>query len=119
MKATKRNTTRAYSHAVYAELQKRGQSPEQALRTIRRFYRPLHRTWGLELNPEAFVDEMLKLQQIRTHPKGNTVTIKPHIRTHNGGPTYVRGHKRTGVLNNSRVHLKVDRSTGKIDMVRD
>ena len=102
MKATKRKTTRAYSHAVYVELQKRGQAPEQALRTIRHFYRPLHRTWGLELNPEAFADEILKLQQMRTQPKGNTVTLKPHIKVSDGQTKYISSHK---VIKDFEEHL--------------
>jgi hypothetical protein len=120
MKGTKRKTIRAYSHAVYAELQKRGQAPEQALRTIRHYYRPLHRTWGLELNAEAFADEMLKLQQMRTQPLGKTVTIKPHLRTRNGRTKYVRAHNRLhGVPANSKVQFKIDSSTGKVNIVRN
>lgn len=118
MKGTKRKTTRAYSHAVYAELQRRGQAPKQALRTIRHFYRPLRRTWGLELNPEIFADELLKLQQMRSQPVGNTVSIKPHTRTGNGQIKYVRSHKRLrGVLSKSKI--RVNSSTGKMYIDRE
>lgn len=120
MKATKRKTIRAYNHAVYAELQKRGQAPEQALRIIRHYYRPLQRTWGLELNPEAFADEMLKLQQMRTQPKGKTVALKPHQRTGNARSKYVRAYNRSrGAFAKSKVQLRRDSASGKVSIIRE
>lgn len=120
MNTTKRKTAvRAYNQAVYSELQKRGQAPKQALRTIKQYYRPLRQTWGLELNPEAFADEMIKLQYIRTSPQGNTVTIKPHFRTTKGQAHYAQSHKRTGrLLLKSKNRLKTDPLTGKIKINR-
>jgi hypothetical protein len=79
MTVTKRRFAGAYNKAVYAELQRRGQTPKQALRTFHRYYRPLRKTWGLELNPEAFADEMLKLQKMAaidsSSDNNNTITI--------------------------------------------
>lgn len=122
MKAKTRNLAiKAYNNAVYSELQNKGQSPEQALRTIKRYSRPLRQTWGFELNPEALADEMIKLQNILTQPKGNTVTIKPHFRTNMDGKVrYVHGHKRTpNLFSGSKARLKHDASTGKVNIVRD
>lgn len=99
MKANKsNNAVRAYNHAVYSELQNRGQAPDQALRTFKKFYRPLRQTWGLELNPEALAEEMMKLQLIKTTSQGSTVTIKPHFRTSRGQQIGVKNHKRARVL---------------------
>jgi hypothetical protein len=55
---------KAYSRAVIAELQRRGQDPDQALRIFHHYYGPLYKTWGMELNAEAFADEMLRVKRL-------------------------------------------------------
>lgn len=81
MAVTKAKRARAYNKAIYAELQRRGQTREEALRVIRHFYRPLQKTFGLELNPEAFADEMLKLKHMKERVTDQTQGQTVHIRT--------------------------------------
>ena len=68
MKTLKRRKDAAYNKAIYAELQRRGQSPKDALQAFHRYYRPLRQTWGYELNPETFADEIIKLQKLVINP---------------------------------------------------
>lgn len=134
----RKKSSKAYNKAVYNELQRSGHSPDKALKLIHNYSRPLKQTWGLELNPEAFANEILKLQQMKTKPLGKTVTIKPHIRSRSGHELIVKAHKRshpntnvlshygptikdgtTNLLTNSKVKIKVDSSTGKVILGRN
>lgn len=79
MRSTKRKPETAYNRAVVEELLRRGHSSKDALQTFHGFYRPLRKTWGLELNPENFVDEMLrvKLMLSRSENQSNNMVNIP------------------------------------------
>ena len=73
----KRKSVSRYNRAVYNELKKMGKAPDDALRTFKNYYRPLQQTWGYELNPEAFADEMLNVQRMVERAKTSRLRNQP------------------------------------------
>ncbi|CAJ1317141.1 hypothetical protein [Paenibacillus nuruki] len=111
---------KAYKNAVYSELKRRLESSDRASNMMDTYYKPLKQTWGLELNPEALVEEMIRLDYIKTHSYDANIMIRPHFRTSRGKSSYIIGHRRLkNILKNAKVVIKEDPTTGTKNLHRN